>query len=65
MQTTPRILRPAQNEVHRAAHEQDLIEVPKRAMLDREVQGIALPAGGPAHGQVNEGSVIDPASPQR
>jgi hypothetical protein len=39
MQTTPRILRPVQNEVHRTAHEQDLVEVPKRAVLDREAEG--------------------------
>jgi hypothetical protein len=42
MQTTPWRLRPAQNEVHRGAHNQDLVEVPKRAMLDREVEGIEL-----------------------
>jgi hypothetical protein len=65
MQTTPRILRPAQNEVHRGAHSQDLLEVPKRAMLDREAEGITLPAGGAAHGQVSEDSVFDPASAQR
>jgi hypothetical protein len=39
MQTTPRILRPAQNEVHRTAHDQDLVEVPKRAALDRLAEG--------------------------
>jgi hypothetical protein len=39
MQTTPRHLRPAQAEVHRTAHDQDLIEVPKRAKLDREAEG--------------------------
>ena len=38
MQTTPDTLRPAQAEVHRAAHNQDLTEVPKRAMLDREAE---------------------------
>ena len=38
MQTTPTQLKPAQHEVHRAAHEQDLIEVPKRALLDREAE---------------------------
>jgi hypothetical protein len=31
-------LKPAQAEVHRAAHDQDLIEVPKRARLDREAE---------------------------
>jgi hypothetical protein len=39
MQITPAPLRPAQAEVHRAAHNQDLIEVPKRARLDREAEG--------------------------
>jgi hypothetical protein len=64
MQTTPRILRPAQNEVHRGAHNQDLLEVPKRAILDREAEEIKFPAGG-AHGQVNEDSIFDPASAQK
>ena len=49
MQTTPKILRPAQNEVHRTAHDQDLVEVPKRAVLDREAEGkrYALPGAEP------------------
>jgi len=38
METTPHQLRPAQAEVHRTAHDQDLIEVPKRAKLDREAE---------------------------
>jgi hypothetical protein len=38
MQNTPSRLRPAQNEVHRTAHDQDLIEVPRRAKLDREAE---------------------------
>jgi hypothetical protein len=38
MQTTPRQLKPAQDEVQLAAHNQDLIEVPKRARLDREAE---------------------------
>ena len=42
MQSTAKELRPAQNEVHRAAHDQDLVEVPKRAKLDREVEGASL-----------------------
>jgi hypothetical protein len=42
MQTTPKVLRSAQNEVHRAAHDQDLIEVPKRAALNRENDGRRL-----------------------
>jgi hypothetical protein len=39
---TPRILRPAQSEVHRTAHDQDLVEVPKRAALDRAADGERL-----------------------
>ena len=40
MQTTPVPLRPAQAEVHRTAHDQDLIEVPKQAKLDREAEAL-------------------------
>jgi hypothetical protein len=36
MQNIPSRLRSAQNEVRRTAHDQDLIEVPKRAKLDRD-----------------------------
>jgi hypothetical protein len=32
----------AQNEVHQAAHDQDLIEVPKRAKRERENDGQRL-----------------------
>jgi hypothetical protein len=39
MQTTTEKLLPAQKEVHRTAHDQDLVEVPKRARLDREAEG--------------------------
>jgi hypothetical protein len=42
MQTTPRKLIPAQAEVHRTAHDQDLIEVPRRARLDREAEARIL-----------------------
>jgi hypothetical protein len=42
MQTTAKALRPAQNEVQRAAHDQDLVEVPKRAKLDRDNDGAGL-----------------------
>ncbi|MGD0800986.1 MAG: hypothetical protein ABR906_06705 [Terracidiphilus sp.] len=38
MQTISKQLRPAQSEVHRTAHDQDLIAVPKRAQLDREAE---------------------------
>jgi hypothetical protein len=48
MPITPNTLRPAQAEVQRTAHDQDLIEVPKRARLDRETEGsrfhLPLPA---------------------
>jgi hypothetical protein len=46
MQTTPAKLRPAQREVQRTAHDQDLIEVPKRAQLDRQAEGTIIPTGG-------------------
>ena len=42
MQNIVRRLRPAQNEVQRAAHDQDLVEVPRRAKLDRENDGARL-----------------------
>jgi hypothetical protein len=38
MATTARALRDAISEVHRTAHDQDLTEVPKRAMLDRKAE---------------------------
>ncbi|MGA3370367.1 MAG: hypothetical protein ABSC48_01255 [Terracidiphilus sp.] len=38
MATTESTFRDAMNEVHRAAHDQDLVEVPKRAMQDREAE---------------------------
>jgi hypothetical protein len=34
----PDKLKPAQAEVHKTAHDQDLVEVPKRARLDREAE---------------------------
>jgi hypothetical protein len=46
MQTTPVKLKSAQQEVQRTAHDQDLIEVPKRARLDREADRIIIPTGG-------------------
>jgi hypothetical protein len=42
MQNIVRKLQPAQNEVHKAAHDQDLVEVPKRATLDRVNDGQQL-----------------------
>ncbi|HKN21170.1 MAG TPA: hypothetical protein VJX73_07130 [Terracidiphilus sp.] len=42
MQPTAKTLRPAQNEVQQAAHNQDLVEVPGRAQLDRENDGQML-----------------------
>jgi hypothetical protein len=38
MQSTPSQLKPALNEVQRTSYDQDLIEVPKRARLDREAE---------------------------
>ena len=42
MQNIVRRLRPAQIEIYQAAHDQDLVEVPRRAQLDRENDGAAL-----------------------
>jgi len=42
MQSITQKLSPAQAEVHRTAHDQDLIEIPKRARLDREAEGRKL-----------------------
>lgn len=42
MQNIMSKLQPAQAEVHKAAHEQDLVEVPKRAKIDREIDGAKL-----------------------
>jgi hypothetical protein len=42
MQAIQKAMRPAQNEVNQAAHDQDLIEVPKRASLDRVNDGQQL-----------------------
>ncbi len=40
MQSILAKLKPARAEVHKTAHDQDLIEVPKRARLDREAEHI-------------------------
>jgi hypothetical protein len=48
MQNHLNSLRPAQNEFHRTAHDQDLIEVPKRAKLDREAEAKKSVQGVPA-----------------
>jgi hypothetical protein len=42
MQSIAQKLRSAAAEVHRTAHDQDLIEIPKRARLDREAEGRKL-----------------------
>jgi hypothetical protein len=42
MQNIVRKLQPAQKEIHQAAHDQDLVEVPRRAQLDRENDGATL-----------------------
>jgi hypothetical protein len=39
MQSKMTALKPAQKEVHEAAHSQDMVEVPKRAKLDRVAEG--------------------------
>jgi hypothetical protein len=53
MQTLPWKLKPAQDEVQQTAHNQDLIEAPKRARLDREAENdndLQMPQGA---GQVS------------
>jgi hypothetical protein len=47
MRTIVDKLRPAQQEVQKTAHDQDLIEVPKRARLDREAEHKAASRGTP------------------
>ena len=42
MTTTPIQLRPAQAEVHRTAHSQDLREVQRQARFEREAEGLQL-----------------------
>ncbi len=42
MQNIVKRLQPAQKEVNQAAHDQDLVEVPKRAQLDRDNDGANL-----------------------
>jgi hypothetical protein len=48
MASTSWKLRAAQNEVQRTARSQDLIEVPKRAQIDRETESLVdeLPTPG-------------------
>lgn len=46
MQPAPVRLWRAQHEVQKAAHSQDLIEVARRAVLDRQADGIEIPTGG-------------------
>jgi hypothetical protein len=53
MQTIPTQLKPAQDEVHRTAHDQDLIEVPKRARLDREAENSSQKLQSPAQQSIN------------
>lgn len=47
MHNIPNRLIPAQAEVHRTAHDQDLTEVPKRAKLDREQEGTTFQPPAP------------------
>jgi hypothetical protein len=42
MENIVRKLQPAQKEVNQAAHDQDLVEVPRRAQLDRDNDGASL-----------------------
>ncbi|MGP8251928.1 MAG: hypothetical protein ACLQHF_07825 [Terracidiphilus sp.] len=42
MQSKVTALKPAEKEVHRTAHSQDMVAVPRRARLDREAEGKRL-----------------------
>lgn len=53
MQTVPSKLKPAQEELQRTAHDQDLIEIPKRARLDREAENDGSAQMTLGAGQVN------------
>jgi hypothetical protein len=44
-------LRPALAEVHRTAHDQDLIEIPKRALLDRAAENHEIHLPRTKHGE--------------
>jgi len=44
-------LRLAQAEVHRTAHDQDLIEIPKRARLDRAAENHEIRLPRTKHGE--------------
>ena len=57
MVSTPRQLKPAQDEVSRTAHDQDLIEVPKRARLDREREYRTTP-NAPEGGAVTDSGAV-------
>jgi hypothetical protein len=45
-------LRPTLAEVHRTAHDQDLVEVPKRARLDRAAENHEIHLPRATHGKI-------------
>jgi hypothetical protein len=51
MKPTSTHLRLALTEVRRAAHDQDLVEVPKRAQLDREAENHEIHLPRTKHGE--------------
>ena len=51
MQKITTRLRPALTEVHRAAHDQDLVEIPRRARLDREAENHEIHLPRTKHGE--------------
>jgi hypothetical protein len=51
MKTTLKSLHPAQAELHRTEHDQDLTEVPKRARLDREAENHEIHLPRTKHGE--------------
>jgi hypothetical protein len=51
MHATSQKLRLAESEVHRTAHSQDLLEVPKRALLDRKAENHEIHLPRTKHGE--------------
>jgi hypothetical protein len=51
MHTTTRKPHPALAEVHRAAHSQDLVQIPKRALLERKSENHEIHLPRTKHGE--------------
>jgi hypothetical protein len=65
MEKMPVQFRSAQAEVHRTARDQDLIEVPKRAHLDRKAEGKTYQAPASTPDQKQHQNIVGIAVPAR